>query len=117
MPDMDMRRMQEEAARRAREMQSRARQPRQRPPGQNGGNSPAPHQPPPERPQPAPPPPPEAPAKPPALPESAGNLATASLLDDLFKDRERTVLLALLILLSGEESNHELMFALLFLLM
>ncbi len=29
MPDMDMRRMQEEAARRAREMQSRARHPRQ----------------------------------------------------------------------------------------
>ena len=36
---------------------------------------------------------------------------------ELFKDQERTVLLALLLLLGGEDGNHELMFALLFLLM
>jgi len=41
----------------------------------------------------------------------------SGLLEELFKDRERTMLLALLILLGGEEGNHELMFALLFLLM
>ena len=38
-------------------------------------------------------------------------------LDALFQDRERTVILALLVLLSGEEENHELLFALMFLLM
>lgn len=113
MPDMDMRRMQEEAARRAREMQSRARQPRQRTPAQTGGNPPAPPQP--EPPPPEPPPAPQ-PSPPPA---PAGNLPVpaGSLLDELFKDQERTVLLALLLLLSGEEGSHELMFALLFLLM
>jgi len=42
---------------------------------------------------------------------------SSGLLEELFKDRERTMLLALLILLGGEEGNHELMFALLFLLM
>lgn len=115
MPDMDMRRMQEEAARRAREMQSRARQGRPRAPVQ----------------QPAPPP--EKPAErehpkppPPTLPESVPPVSapaemapgsSAGLLEELFKDRERTMLLALLILLGGEGGNHELMFALLFLLM
>ena len=44
-------------------------------------------------------------------------MPAGSLLDELFKDQERTVLLALLLLLSGEEGSHELMFALLFLLM
>lgn len=33
------------------------------------------------------------------------------------QDKERTVILALLVLLSGEEGNHELLFALMFLLM
>lgn len=40
-----------------------------------------------------------------------------SLLEELFRDRERTMLLALLLILGGEEGNTELMFALLFLLM
>lgn len=106
MPDMDMRRMQEEAARRAREMQSRARQGRAAAPA---GKAPSP---------PAPPPPPPAPM-PAAGSESAQmeGEAPASLLEALFQDRERTVLLALLILLGAEGDNNELMFALLFLLM
>lgn len=133
MPEMDMRRMQEEAARRAREMQSRARQSRQpghtaqehaaplpnaQPGRQRPSNTPAP------APEPVPTPPPEAPAPPAveaAVPviqaEAPGGPAPKSLLDELFMDRERTVLLALLLLLSGEEGSHELMFALLFLLM
>lgn len=128
MPEMDMRRMQEEAARRAREMQSRARQSRPRPmetapqaqtaqPGRpRQANTPAP--------EPPPAPPPEAPAPqaveaaiPAIQAEAPGGPAPKSLLDELFMDRERTVLLALLLLLSGEEGSHELMFALLFLLM
>lgn len=131
MPEMDMRRMQEEAARRAREMQSRARQSRQpehtaqehaapplnaQPGRQRPANIPAP--------EPAPPPPPPPPVQPPPAPpaveaalQAPGGEAPKSLLDELFMDRERTVLLALLLLLSGEEGSHELMFALLFLLM
>lgn len=140
MPEMDMRRMQEEAARRAREMQSRARQSRQpehtaqehaapplnaqpgrqrpmesaaspfnaQPGRQRPANTPAP--------EPAPPPPP-APSAVEAALQAPGGEAPKSLLDELFMDRERTVLLALLLLLSGEEGSHELMFALLFLLM
>ena len=128
MPEMDMRRMQEEAARRAREMQSRARQSRQPEPAaplpnaqpgrQRPSNTPAP------APEPVPTPPPEAPAPqaveaavPVIQAEATGGPAPKSLLDELFMDRERTVLLALLLLLSGEEGSHELMFALLFLLM
>lgn len=40
-----------------------------------------------------------------------------SLLDNLFKNHEQTLILILLILIGGESGNHELMFALLFLLM
>ena len=39
------------------------------------------------------------------------------LLDAFFQDKERTIILALLLLLSGDEKNHELLFALLFLLL
>ncbi len=40
-------------------------------------------------------------------------------MENLFRDKEKTIILALLILLGSEEGgqNHELMFALLFLLM
>ncbi len=101
--EFDMRRMQEDAARRAREMQSRARVPRPRP------------EPPKEAPPPEPSPPPPPPAGTPA--PAALETAPASLLGNLFQDKERTVLLALLILLGSEEGSQELMFALLFLLM
>lgn len=124
MPEMDMRRMQEEAARRAREMQSRARQSRQPEASpqqlnaqqgrQRQASAPEPPPPPPEPPAPETVPVPQAVQT--VLP-AAGGEAPRSLLDELFMDRERTVLLALLLLLSGEEGSHELMFALLFLLM
>lgn len=117
MPEMDMRRMQEEAARRAREMQSRARQG-----GRARPEHPAPAPPPPPPPPEPLPPPVETPAAEQApmavqIPAVPAGEAPPSLLDELFKDRERTVLLALLLLLEGEEGNNELMFALLFLLM
>lgn len=110
-PDNAMRRMQEEAARRAREMQARARRAQAQP---QGGSRPAATQPSQTPPAPEPPPPPPAPPAAPALP---GQPDSGGLLEELFKDRERTVLLALLILLGAEGGNHELMFALLFLLM
>lgn len=104
--EFDMRRMQEDAARRAREMQSRARMPQPR----RGQPEPKPPQEPPA-PQPQPEPEPPAMAQPPAP------VAAASALGSLFQDKERTIILALLILLGSEEGSQELMFALLFLLM
>lgn len=108
--DFDMRRMQEEAARRAREMQSRARRPQSgHPQGEKRPAQESPKEPP--QPKPAPPPaPPPAPVLEPAQ-------DTGSMLTNLFRDKERTIILALLILLGSEEGNQELMFALLFLLM
>lgn len=81
MAEYDLGRMQEEAVRRAKEMQSRARVPY--PAG-------------PRRPEPPPaePPPPPEPQEPPAPPA-----APATALDALFQDKERTLLLALLFLL------------------
>ena len=84
-----------EALRRAREMQSRS--------------APAPA--PPEPPE----PPPEAPP-PESPPEPKPAARRASPLDALLKDRERTLILALLILLSSEGANTELLFALMYLL-
>ena len=107
MPDFDFNRMQADAVRRAREMQSRARAPERR--AQTRAAEP-----------PAPPPEPEPepqPAPPPAEESEPLAQQQPGLLDNLFQDRERTIILALLILLSGEDSNHELMFALMFLLM
>lgn len=99
MAEYDLGRMQEEAVRRAREMQSRAR---------------IPHPAGPQRPEPPPaePPPPPEPQGPPAPPA-----APATALDALFQDKERTLLLALLVLLSSEDAGHDLLFALLFLLL
>ena len=109
--EFDMRRMQEEAARRAREMQSRARQ--GRPTGQRASKE-SPKEPP-KAPAEAPPPPPEPAPAPQGRPVQAEG--ANSLLENLFKDKERTIILALLILLGSEEGNQELLFALLFLLM
>lgn len=92
-----------EALRRAREMQSRAPTP-----------------PVPPAPEPAPPPEPAAPSAPlEASPPAPGaeSPQKASPLDAFLKDKERTLLLALLILLSGEDGNMELMFAIMYLLM
>ena len=97
MAEYDLGRMQEEAVRRAKEMQSRARIPHPAGPGR------------PEPPPAEPPPEPQEPPAPPAAPAAA--------LDALFQDKERTLLLALLVLLSSEDASHDLLFALLFLLL
>lgn len=99
MAEYDLGRMQEEAVRRAKEMQSRARVPHPA-----GSRRPEP--------PPAEPPPPPEPQEPPAPPA-----APATALDALFQDKERTLLLALLVLLSSEDAGHDLLFALLFLLL
>lgn len=96
MAEYDLGRMQEEAVRRAKEMQSRAR---------------IPHPAGPRRPEPPPAEPPPEPQEPPAPP------AVPAALDALFQDKERTLLLALLVLLSSEDAGHDLLFALLFLLL
>lgn len=88
-----------EALRRAREMQSHAAQ-----------TAPAPDR------EPAP----EADRKPPQERQSAqtppAQSGRSSPLDLLLQDKERTLILALLILLSGEGGNTELLFALMYLL-
>ncbi len=114
--EFDMGRMQEEAIRRAREMQSRAKVPPLRRPGR-------PAEPPRGEPdtsgaaqvQSS-----ESPLQePPLLREPAQEVASreGGIFESLFQDKERTIILALLILLGSEGGNHELMFALLFLLM
>lgn len=114
--ELDMRRMQEEAARRAREMQARARNPQpRRPQGEQRQRQEPPKEPAAPEPQSTPPP-----AVPQAQPEpvlSESGQGQAGLLGSLFQDKERTIILALLILLGSEEGSQELMFALLFLLM
>ena len=84
-----------EALRRAREMQSHA----------TAQTAPAPNR------EPAP----EADQKPPQERQSAQS-GRSSPLDLLLQDKERTLILALLILLSGEGGNTELLFALMYLL-
>lgn len=84
-----------EALRRAREMQSHAA----------AQAAPAPNR------EPAP----EADQKPPQERQSAQS-GRSSPLDLLLQDKERTLILALLILLSGEGGNTELLFALMYLL-
>lgn len=114
--EFDVNRMREEAAQRMREMQQRARAPagrshqsRREPPAQE-----APAPPPETKPPKAEPPEPEPPQADPSFPQAQ---AGESVLNALFQDREKTIILALLILLGSEEGNHELMFALLFLLL
>ncbi|MGI6255101.1 MAG: hypothetical protein ACOYJZ_05665 [Acutalibacter sp.] len=101
--DLDMNRLREDAARRAREMQARAHIP---PPRSSKPTSPPPEEP---RREPSP--------TVPARREPEPQEKTGSLLDAFFQDKERTIILALLLLLSGEGENHELLFALLFLLL
>lgn len=106
--ELDMGRMREEAARRAREMQSRAHIP---PPRRNSHPGEPPRA---ETVR-------EEPAETHPAPEqtalSPSEEGSGSVLDAFFRDKERTIILALLILLSGEGENHELLFALLFLLL
>lgn len=99
--EYDINQMREDAMRRAREMQSRARLPT-RPPQQRQPSRESPDH-------------PKAPEeeKHPAQQTAEKN----GLLETLFQDKERTLLLALLLLLSEDDSHHDLMFALMFLLM
>lgn len=90
-----------EALRRAREMQARS--------------APAPQEPPAPEPKPDPEPVPE-PAQRRAEPAEKTASGQGSLIDTLLRDKERTLILALLILLSGEGGNTELLFALMYLL-
>lgn len=53
----------------------------------------------------------------PKKPEQEAMNPVGSVLDSLFKDKDQTLILMLLILIGGEKENHELMFALLYLLM
>lgn len=113
-----MGRMQEEAIRRAREMQSRAKVPPFRRPARPAETLR-------EEAEPAGEPQTKklenTPQEDPASIREPSPKAAASeeggILETLFQDKERTIILALLILLGSEGGNHELMFALLFLLM
>ena len=107
--DLDMNKLREEAARRAREMQARAHIPQPRKQQVD----------PPPQPKQVPQPQNQVPVQP-----SQGQPSQApapqeegSLLNAFFKDKERTIIWALLLLLSGDEKNTELLFALMFLLL
>lgn len=132
--EFDMNRMREEAARRAREMQSRAHIPPSQRPGQGPrrqenrapdqqhpaeqGHRESPHQgqeqAPRENPNHGEPPSPPPPA---GVQPVAGAESAPSMLEALFQDKERTIILALLLLLDQDGDHHELMFALMFLLL
>lgn len=100
---LDMQKMQEEATRRAREMQRRSRVQTSE---QEAGLPPAP------------PPPAEAPANVPDLESPLPDTVPPSVLESLFKDQDQTLILILLLLIgSGEEHGQELTLALLYLLM
>lgn len=108
--EYDINQMREDAARRAREMQARARgrsQPGRRP----DNRSPSPRSP--EPPAPVPEPPVPQRQEPPLSAENPPESALTA----LFKDKDRTIILALLLLLEGDGNHHELMFALMFLLL
>lgn len=98
----EMRRMQADAVRRVQEMQSRARL-RVDPPR---GNKP-----------PGPPEKSQAPEKPEMTSQHSPQPSADTLLSSLMKDQERTLILALLVLLGGEKERSDLLFALLFLLL
>lgn len=95
----DMRRMQEDAVRRVREMQNRARGHLEAPSPRNQQKKPEPK------------------TQETAVQEACTAEAALSPFETLMHDRERTLILALLILLSSEKSNTELLFALLYLLL
>ncbi len=104
MTEREMRKMQEEAVRRAEEMQSRARavqqphhQPEPPPREEHFGEEPIQVQKPPE--------------KHPDKPNETGGL-----FETLMKDKERTLILALILLLMDEKSDNSLILALLYLL-
>lgn len=110
-PPEELRRMQEDAVRRVHEMQNRARShlhpSEPAPPSRKSQESPQKQQ---SRPVSAP----EPASLPPAPSCSSSSTSVTEL---LMKDPERTLILALLMVLGGENADPELMFALLFLLL
>ena len=103
MTESEMRRMQEEAVRRAEEMQNRAKAQMHR------------------QPQPEPPPPPpvkneniveERPVMQPEKPKQE----SSGIFEALMKDKERTLILSLILLLMDEKTDNSLILALLYLL-
>lgn len=109
----DMQRMQQDAIRRVREMQSRAQQ------TLNQSQNPAPPPEPPPRKEPerahnshaAAPPPPQLPPQAPIQATSLSNL-----FDGLMQDSERTLILVLLLILVSEKADTGLIFALMYLI-
>lgn len=120
---MEMSRLQQEAIRRAREMQARAQIPPVYVPPQP---SPQPQQPPPPAPPMEPDPPPQPPMEQMPLhpneesrrPQSPllSNLPIGGALDFLMKDPERTIILILLLILLEEKADTSLIFAMMYLL-
>ena len=120
----DMQRLQQDAIRRAREMQSRAQaavsQPNRNMPNPTVSNTQAHHSaPPPQR---AAVPPPVSPAEKPGAQYSnnsgGGQMAPfRNLFDTLFDDSERTLILVLMLLLVEEQADTGLIFALLYLVL
>lgn len=103
MTESEMRKMQEEAVRRAEEMQNRAKSQMHR------------------QPQPEPPPPPpvkneniveERPVMQPEKPKQE----SSGIFEALMKDKERTLILSLILLLMDEQTDNSLILALLYLL-
>ncbi|MGN0537645.1 MAG: hypothetical protein ACI4M3_06680 [Acutalibacteraceae bacterium] len=112
--DSDMSRMQQEAARRVNEMHNRTTRPVP-PPSKTAPPSKPPPKNEPPPPQPKPPPMPSNPCPPvPPFPTSAehGN----DILDVFMHDKERSLILLMIILLMGEDCDHSLLLALLYLL-
>ena len=120
--NIDMLKMQEEALRRAREMQARSRLPREENPS-GGKNSSAQNSSNRQRSvkneNPPNPEPVEKKETSPAEKEEISVQEEPSLLSTLLEDKDKTLILTLLVLLSedGENASHELLFGLMFLLM
>lgn len=111
MTEREMRKMQEEAVRRAEEMQNRARVVHQ---SRQPEHSPKSERPEPEQEEEEKKPPAEN-HKPPEVYPEHGNHSDG-IFETLMKDKERTMILALMLLLMDEKSDNSLIFALLYLL-
>ena len=101
MTESEMRKMQEEAVKRAEEMQNRAKSHVNR--------------------QPEPPPPPmpqkeKIPENIPKMPPEKPKEETGGIFETLMKDKERTLILSLILLLMDEQTDNSLILALLYLL-
>lgn len=114
--ESDMSRMQQEAARRVNEMHNRT----SRPIAPQQSKPPPPSRPPlknePPPPQPKPPPIPSAPPCPPVPSAAVSGEHGSDILEILMNDKERNLILLMIILLMGENCDYTLLLALLYLL-